>query len=165
LNITTLQDRYKCVVKVYKNIAVRESMIKIRVCTVQNARVCGCTECVQMYNRRRRRTRVARVCKDPKLSSAVNDKNKNVWCTKNVNVKKWTMCEKKSNLTESVKMSNPLNQEPTGNEIRPGFSGMYLPLKSNNYVCTAHNTHRIVRSYCMYKMDIQCSSWHKEYGE
>jgi hypothetical protein len=155
----------QCIVKVYKNKAVRESMTEIRVCTVQNTRVRKCTGCVQMYNGRRRRTRVARVCKGPKLSPAVNDRNKSVCCAKNVKVNKRPMCEKKSNLAESVIMNNPMNQEPTGSEIRPGFSGTYMPLKSNSYICTAHNKHRLGRSYGMYKVDIQCSSWHKDYGE
>ncbi len=42
----------QCIVKVYKNIvcnAVRVNMIETRANTVQNAQVCGCTECVQMY--------------------------------------------------------------------------------------------------------------------
>jgi len=105
----------QCIVKVYKNKAVRESMIEIRVCTVQNARVRECTGCVQMYNGRRRRTRVARVCKGPKLSPAVNDRNKSVCCTKNVKVNKRTMCVKKSNLAESVIMSKEQPYEPGTN--------------------------------------------------
>ena len=144
---------------------VREFMQYTTGDAVHGVRKGECTAGVQEYYTARERTRETRECERLSGKTAYKEIMEKTWCKRVRRVKNRPKYPKKSNLTECNIMSFHMDQDPTGNETRPGTSGMYITINCCNGIYIMSQEHRLWWSPQMYKMTIQRSSWHKEYGE
>jgi hypothetical protein len=148
---------------------VREIKIYTTRDTVHGVRESECTTCVQystvQYRAERRRTVAAGECDNQRNLPAKSKMSKVVWCERERTVKSKAIYPKKSHLPESGKMNFPMDQDPIGNEPRPGTSGMYIRINCWYSKCIQSKMHRFSWSVSLYKMSVQRSNWHKEYGE